>query len=69
MGYCPVTLIEENRVAKGDQLLLLQYKEKKYVFENEAKLQKFAAWPAKYYKAELPVKMPPTQDPVSLFQL
>jgi YHS domain-containing protein len=66
LGYCPVTLVDEERVAKGDPILVVQYKDKKFSFMNEEKLQKFIATPARYHRAELPVKMPPIEDPVSL---
>jgi hypothetical protein len=38
MGHCPVTLVDEGRVIKGDQLLIVHYKDNKYAFENESKL-------------------------------
>lgn len=69
LGHCPVSLVEEGRVVKGDALLAVQYKDQKLTFENEVKLQKFLATPARYHKAELPVKMPPHEDPVSLYTL
>lgn len=69
MGHCPVTLSEEGKVVLGDSILTVQYKDQKFNFENEIKLQKFMVTPAKYHKAELPVKMPPSEDPVSLYAL
>lgn len=69
LGFCPVTLVDESRVVKGDQLLIVHYKDSKYCFENEIKLQHFLMTPNRYNKAELPVKMPPHKDPVSLFAL
>mmetsp|Transcript_17746 Transcript_17746/g.12680 ORF Transcript_17746/g.12680 Transcript_17746/m.12680 type:complete len:121 (+) Transcript_17746:3082-3444(+) len=68
-GYCPSTIIDEERVSKADQLLLIVFKESKYIFQSEYKLQKFLANPYKYSKAVLPVKMPPPEDKVSLFNL
>lgn len=56
--------MDENKVIRGDALLSVQYKDQKYCFENEAKLQKFLRTPGRYNKAELPVKMPPHDDPV-----
>ena len=50
-------------------MLLVIYKSKKYVFESERKLQAFLAAPAKYNEAELPVKMPPSKDPISLAEM
>jgi len=69
MGYCPVTLVDEERVCKGDPMLVVHYKEYKYTFDSEFKLQKFIATPGRYNKAELPVKMPPMEDPVNLHSL
>ena len=59
LGYCPVTLTDEARVVVGDSLLVVHYKDSKFSFESEFKLQKFLANPARYNNAELPVKMPP----------
>lgn len=69
MGYCPVTLVEEKKVVKGDLCLVVQYKDQKYSFETEQKLQKFFSTPGKFNSAELPVKMPPSEEPVSLYTL
>lgn len=69
LGHCPVTLVDESRVVKGDQLLIVHYKDTKFSFESEYKLQKFILTPGRYNKAELPVKMPPHDDPVNLFAL
>src|SRR5207244_1998235 len=52
-GHCATTLIDEERVAKGDLILVISYKDGKYAFENEYKLQKFLANPFKYSKATL----------------
>jgi len=68
-GRCPVTLVDESRVAQGDPLLAVQYKDMKFCFESEFKLQKFLCTPGRYNKAELPVKMPPDDKAVSLFAL
>jgi len=69
LGHCPVTLTEGNRVLKGDPLLAVQYKDQKYAFADEYQVQKFILTPGRYHKAELPVKMPPHDDPVSLYTL
>lgn len=37
-GHCATTLMDEERVAKGDPILLINYKDGKYAFENEYKL-------------------------------
>lgn len=38
LGHCPVTLVDEDRVVKGDPLLVVQYKDQKFSFETETKL-------------------------------
>lgn len=68
-GHCPVSVMDEERVSKGDQALLVVYREDKYIFESEFKLQRFLANPTKYSRASLPVKMPPPDDKVSLHNL
>jgi adenylate/nucleoside-diphosphate kinase len=50
-------------------LLVVQYKDNKFQFASEYKLQKFLMTPGRYNKTELPVKMPPHEEPVSLFAL
>lgn len=69
LGHCPVTLMDEKKVVKGDQLLVVQYKDKKFTFQDELKLQAFVKNPAKYNKIDLPTKMPPHDDPISLFNM
>ena len=61
--------MDEDRVVKGDPILLINYKDTKYTFESEYKLQRFLANPFKYSKATLPVKMPPNEDKLSLYNL
>lgn len=68
-AHCPVSLTDEDRVRRGDPALLIVYREDKYVFDSEFKLQRFLANPFKYSKATLPVKMPPPEDKVSLYNL
>jgi hypothetical protein len=53
-----VSLIDEVRVIQGDSLLVVHFKDNKYSFESEEKLQKYLMSPGRYNKAELPVKMP-----------
>lgn len=48
---------------------MVNYKDHKFCFENEHKLQKFLTKPGMYNKAELPIKMPPHIDAVSLHNL
>lgn len=40
-GYCSVTLNDEERVIMGDPILLISYKNFKYAFHTEYKLQRF----------------------------
>lgn len=68
-GFCTVTLMDEERVVKGDPILLIHFKENKFIFENEYKLQRFLVNPFKYCKSVLPVKMPHNEDPVNLHSL
>lgn len=69
LSHCSVTLKDESRVAKGNPLLVVQYKDNRYVFTDEEKLFRFFMEPSKYADAQLPVKMPPTVDPVALVKL
>lgn len=69
IGYCSVTMVDIDRVIKGDPLLVVQYKDQKYQFETEQKLQSFLLTPGRYHKKELPVTIPPAEDPVNLFNL
>jgi adenylate/nucleoside-diphosphate kinase len=68
-GYCPVTLMDEERLVRGDQMLIISYRENKFTFASEFKLQKFFQQPQRYHKVNLPVKMPPNDDKVGLFSL
>jgi adenylate/nucleoside-diphosphate kinase len=69
LGHCPVTLAEEKLVVAGDSCLLVNYKEHKFLFQSLAKLARFLANPKKYSSVQLPVKMPPQPDKVSLYTL
>lgn len=66
-GYCPVTLVDEERVQKGDQILVVQFKDNRYIMASEEKLKKFFENPSRYANAQLPVKMPAAVDSVHLF--
>ena len=61
-GYCPVSLVDEERVVDGVHILLVLFAGERFIFANEYKLQRFMAAPWKYAKAKLPVKMPPEKD-------
>lgn len=69
VGHCPVTLVDERKVVAGDPLLLVYYKERKFLFASEKKLQAFLRRPGTYVSVELPTKMPPQNDPVCLADL
>jgi hypothetical protein len=69
MGHCSVTLKDEERVLKGDNLILVNFKDQRYVFETQEKAIKFMFDPARYSGVQLPVKMPASKDSVSLFSL
>jgi hypothetical protein len=58
-GHCSVTLMDEDRIEKGDPLIVVIFKDQKFVFQSEFKLQRFMQNPSKYFKAVLPNKMPP----------
>jgi hypothetical protein len=68
-GHCTVSVMDEERVSKGDPALLVIYRDDKFIFDSEFKLQRFLANPFKYSRATLPVKMPPPEDKVSLYNL
>lgn len=68
-SHCPVALKDEGKVVKGNALLVVQYKDNRYVFVDEEKLVRFFTEPTKYADAQLPVKMPPNVDPVQLIKL
>jgi YHS domain-containing protein len=69
LSHCPVTLKDEGRVEKGLSLLVVQFKDNRYVFANEEKMDRFFRQPSAYADAVLPVKMPPAVDPVYLVKL
>jgi adenylate/nucleoside-diphosphate kinase len=69
MSHCPVTLKDEGKVEKGQSLLVVQFKDNRFVFGNEEKMERFFKTPGAYADAVLPVKMPPAVDPVYLVKL
>ena len=69
LGYCPVSLMDSEKLVTGNPLLVIQYKEEKYKFASQENLVKFFYNPSKYSKAKLPVKIPPEKKSVSLFAL
>lgn len=50
MGYCPVTLMDQEKLVNGDPLLVLQIKEEKYILSSEENLVKFFQHPSRYSK-------------------
>lgn len=68
-GYCSVSLKDEERMEQGNQVLIVKYDNKNFVFANTEKARKFFSYPHKYFKTQLPVKMPPKKEDVGLYQL
>ena len=68
-GHCPVTLKDEERIEKGQNLIVVSFKDTRFIFETQEKAAKFYFNPSRYCNVQLPVKMPATKDPVSLFSL
>ena len=69
LNYCPVTLQDQEKLEKGNPILVVSYKGEKYCFTSEEKLQKFVLTPSRYSKTKLPVKIPPDNKPVYLHNL
>jgi len=69
LNYCPVTLADEEKLEKGNPILVINFKGEKYAFTSEEKLQKFASTPSRYSKTKLPVRIPPDNKPVYLYNL
>jgi len=69
LNYCPVTLVDEEKLVPGNPILVVSYKGEKFCFASEEKLQKFTLQSGRYSKAKLPVKIPPENKPVLLYNL
>jgi len=69
LNYCPVTLQDQEKLEKGNPILVVSFKGEKYCFTSEEKLQKFVLTPSRYSKTKLPVKIPPDNKPVYLHNL
>jgi hypothetical protein len=54
---------------QGSQVLMIKFDNKNFVFANAEKARKFATYPHRYFKTQLPVKMPPKKESVGLYQL
>ena len=68
-NYCVVTLADEDKLLPGNPILVCTFKGEKYSFANEEKLGKFIMTPSRYHKTKLPVKIPPEQKPIQLYNL
>ena len=69
LNYCPVTLADQEKLEAGINILVVNFKGDKFCFCSEEKLQKFVLQPTRYAKTKLPVKIPPEEKPVPLFNL
>ncbi|XP_076819346.1 adenylate kinase 9-like isoform X2 [Clavelina lepadiformis] len=72
-GYCPVTFcdgkLRYEALVEGNSDLVVEYKEKLYIFQNEEKLEKFMKMPSKYSNLKLPNKLPPKKQPTDIVGL
>ena len=69
LNYCAVTLADEEKLAPGNPILVSTFKGEKYSFASEEKLGQFLLHPQRYAKTKLPVKIPPEQKPIQLYNL
>jgi YHS domain-containing protein len=69
LNYCNVTLADEEKLVKGKNILVINYKGEKFVFASEEKLAMFLMQPSRYAKTKLPVKIPSDEKPVLLYNL
>lgn len=69
LNYCSVTLADEEKLSPGNPILVSTFKGEKYSFASEEKLVKFLLQPQRYAKTKLPVKIPPEQKPIPLYNL
>ncbi|CAK8685690.1 unnamed protein product [Clavelina lepadiformis] len=65
-GYSPVTFcdgkLRYEALVEGNSDLVVEFKEKLYIFQNEEKLEKFMKIPSKYSNLKLPNKLPPKKE-------
>lgn len=64
-----MTLKDEEKLLKGDPLLMVSFEEEKYIMASEEKLQRFYANPSRYFNVKLPVRIPAEEKPVLLYNL
>mmetsp|Transcript_46062 Transcript_46062/g.61008 ORF Transcript_46062/g.61008 Transcript_46062/m.61008 type:complete len:221 (+) Transcript_46062:233-895(+) len=69
LNYCSVSLTDEEKLVLGNPILVVSFKGEKYCFANEEKMVKFAMQPTRYAKTKLPVKIPPEQKAIPLYNL
>jgi adenylate/nucleoside-diphosphate kinase len=68
-NYCPVSLKDGEKLEDGNHWLLVKFDGKNFIFSNAYKARAFATHPHRYFKTQLPVKLPPKQSPIGLFSL
>ncbi|XP_077973287.1 adenylate kinase 9-like [Styela clava] len=72
-GYCPVSFLDGKlryeALIEGNPELVVEYRDKLFVFETEEKLQKFMRLPEKYFDLKLPHKLPPKKQPMDITSL
>lgn len=64
-----MSLKDEDRLEKGQQLIVVNFKDTRFVFATQEKANQFFMNPSRYHQTKLPVKMPPAKDSVSLHSL
>lgn len=64
-----MTLADEEKLLLGNPILVISYKGDKFAFASEEKLVKFTQACSRYAKVKLPVKIPPENKPVLLYNL
>jgi len=68
-NYCPVSLKDAEKIEDGNHSLLVKFDGKNFIFANADKARVFATHPHRYFKTQLPVKLPPPKAPVGLYGL
>ena len=74
-GYCSVTFKEGrglrdwSSIIEADPVRLVQYNTQIYGFSDAARRRKFMEQPHLYVGLELPIKLPPKMQPISMSQL
>lgn len=72
-GYCPVTFLDGKcryeAIIPGNTELIVEYRDKFYFMEDDEKLLKFMKLPELYWDLQLPHKLPPAKDPLTITSL